>query len=53
METYGEVPDHHEGENKKVVTALMELVSILVDPTIEEFHLQSVLIAMDTMEDRL
>ncbi len=48
-----EVADHHEGDNKRVVTAEMELLSILSDPTIREFGLENVLIAMDTMEESI
>lgn len=50
MEMYGEVPDHHEEEKKRVVTAEMALLSLLSDDNLREFGYNNVLIAMDTIE---
>lgn len=50
MEMYGEVPDHHEHDIKRVLDAEMELLSILSDEEMKEYGFQNVLIAMDTFE---
>lgn len=53
MTTYGEVPDHHEGENKRVLEAEMKILSILSDETIRNFGYGNVLIAIDTIEESI
>ena len=50
MEMYGEVPDHHEDDMKRVTEMEMNIISILSDEDLKELGAENVLIAYDTIE---